>query len=265
MTGTQTPPVNEVVLSVAIAPQDLLTGPLLYQLLGGRFDTFPEIRAVPPYEMPMEHPQPQMGLRPPFPQIEIIAPGMPARYWLSSPDHPYLLQVQRDYLALNWRRRGPESDYVHYDAIRAEFVAVLDEISRNLQERGGELRPMRAELTYIDVIEPNELWARTGELHRLFRLSFPGETNYEQLSFAYSKPIAPDDYWMGRMHLNVQSGFDVLKDEPRLSMTLTARTGPMPVPSMSAALQFLDIAHDQINETFRDFLTDEARQIWGLA
>ena len=61
MTDSRQPPVNEVVLSVALASQDLLIGPRLPEILGPLFNEYNKIEVAPPYNMPSEYQSPEDG------------------------------------------------------------------------------------------------------------------------------------------------------------------------------------------------------------
>jgi hypothetical protein len=129
-----------------------------------------------------------------------------------------------------------------------------------------QLLPERAELTYINVIAPNPLWKSPSDTHSLFKVDFPDSQDYEQLALSYSKALyEPGGPWIGRMHVTFNSIYDWLKEEPRLSLSITARSGTFGDPGVGTAFSFLDIAHDRINDTFLRMLTEEARGMWGLA
>ncbi len=262
MSDQQRPPVNEVVLSLGLAPQDALIGPRLPELLGRWFDEFAEIQTVPPYDIPVE----QQGFKSPvgnsFPGFEILSTAPRPRYWLTATGNPYLVQIQSDYIALNWRRQATE-EYVRYDAVRERFTDLIKTVAANLQRRGGALLPVKAELTYINIIAPNAAWSRPSDAHSLFAFQFPDQESYDSVLFGYSKPLRIDDTWTGRMHVNLQTVYDMISDEPRLSLNLTSRSTPLP-SDLAAGLEFLDHAHGATNRTFRKLLTPAARTIWGL-
>lgn len=267
MTNGRQPPVNEVGLSVAITPQDLLVGPRLPEILGPLFEQFNKIEVVPVYKMPVEYPSVQESLpRGLTPRLELISGGViEPRYWLKSDDDVFVIQVQRDYLAFNWRRRESSQEYVRYDVIREKFIQFLDTVQSALSARGGQLLPERAELTYVDVIAPNMVWRTPSDTHRLFAVNFADNQNYEQITFSYSKALyVPEGPWSGRLHVALSSAYDWLKEEPRLTLNMLARSGNFSKPNLDAVLAFLDLAHGEINQSFLGMLTAEARQMWGL-
>jgi len=262
----QAPPVNEVALAVGFAPEDLLLGPLLPQVLGPWFQDRDQITIAPPYEMPLETPSGQdawSGNAPPF-EIRAIATPEP-RYWITSGGDVYVLQVQRDYIALNWRRRNPTQEYVHFDALRARFADILSTVQGNLAAMGRALAPNKAELTYVNLIEPNEIWSSPSETHHLLNLRFPDEDDYEQISLSYAKEMRNESgAFVGRLRVNLQPSTDWATQQARLNLNLTARSGQLTSKTAEDALDFLDVAHELANETFLGLLTDEAAANWGL-
>jgi len=240
----------------------------LPEILGPLFTEYNKIQVVPVYEMPPEYPSPQdWWPRSGAPRVEVMpVGGLEVRYWLTTEDDIFVVQVQRDYLAFNWRRREAGQEYVRYDTLEARFKEILNTVQANLAARGGQLLPKRAELTYINVIAPNPVWTSPSNTHHLFAIDLPDIQNYEQFSYSYSKALyEPDGPWIGRMHVTVNPAYDWLKEEPRLSLNITARSGNFTDHSADTPFSFLDIAHDRINDTFLRMLTTEARRIWGLA
>ncbi len=257
------PPVNEVVLSVALTPQAALSGPLLAAVLGEWFQSHPGIQTVPRYDMPPEPedfggPIPGVGL-------QVIAALPEPRYWLISPDDREVVQVQPNYLALNWRRRDMPPDYPGYPALRDRFVGLLVATQAGLNRQGGSLQPTRAEITYINVIQPSAEWSSHPETHKLINFVVADAMEYERLSFSFSQIITTDEQGLvGRLHVMLQPSFDWLKQEPQLTLTITCRSTDLRDQSVAAALSFLDLAHERANLVFLGLVTENARRAWGL-
>lgn len=258
-------PVNEVVLAVAIRPQDALAGPRLSQLLGTYAASHPRVQTVVPYEMPAELPH-SAGITPPPQQIEIVGLDLRPRFWFLSNDDTEIIQVQRDYIAFNWRRGGGDAPYVHYDSIRTKFADLLETLTSSLRElEGAEIQPIRTEITYVNIIRRNRLWHALSDAHKVFRLDFPQIDRYERLTFSVSRPITSVDGSLdGRLHLEIKSGFDWLKEEPALGLNITARSVDMHDGSLTKVTAFLDRGHDEANSEFRELLTEDARLLWNV-
>jgi len=252
------------VLSVALARQSALSGPLLSDVLGDWFQTHPRVEIAPPYEMPPETPglvaTPQA---PPF-QVIMAAPMFP-RYWLVSPDDQELVQVQTNYLAINWRRRDATHDYPGYDEMRTRFVSLLQTAESGLSRHQGTLKPTRVELTYINLLHPDNIWSSHEGTHKIVALTVPNGLDYERLSFTYSQALVDSEkQFSGRLHVVLNPAVDWIKQEPQLILTLTARSADLADQNIDAALHFLDLAHIAAEDSFHRLISEAARQVWGL-
>ena len=256
-------PVNEVVLSIQFESTDQLVAPRMPQLLGAWYQSHPNISTAPRYEMPPEaRSSTASGASRLAPRIEVMGPGdMDVRYWFESPDKVFVVQFQKDYLALNWRRGN--APYVKYEELRERFLDLMETVSNNLSEIGSGLAPTRAEMSYINIVRPGTLWRGPADLHSLLAFSFWDEDVYDELALSYAKPLLIDGEWAGRIHAAIQPGYDWLKEEPALSMNLTARSGTLEKQEIAEALQFLDSAHSSLNGTFDKMVRPDVRATWG--
>ncbi|MGN5378723.1 TIGR04255 family protein [Streptomyces lasalocidi] len=254
---------NEVVLSVTMPPQPMLVGPRIPEILGSWYDDHRHVQVVQPYVMPMEQ-DPSIG-----PAVQSgtsinFTTGVESRYWLHSKDGAEVVQVQPDYLALNWKRTYPGQIYPHFAALRDRFAELLKSADQGLKPFGGSVSPVRAELTYINFIEPNKIWEKLSEAHKIVSVSSGLSEEYEQFSFATSVPIADEGGFHGRLHVAIQPAFDWMKAEPRLNLNITARSLNFTAASSERAFSFFDKAHVVANRVFRSVLTVEAREFWGV-
>jgi uncharacterized protein (TIGR04255 family) len=89
------------------------------------------------------------------------------RFWLISADETLLLQIQKNAFFLNWRKR--ESDYPHFDNVKSSFDKFFEIYSKFLlSELNIELPNIQiSELTYSNIIEPNEYWRDVSDTARL--------------------------------------------------------------------------------------------------
>jgi uncharacterized protein (TIGR04255 family) len=252
------PPVNEVILSVVFDQREELLGPQLPAILGRWYDEHPLVQVAPPYEMPVE--RPQIAPAGP-PSIRLFEAPTKPRYWLRTADEGEVVQVQHDYLALGWRRRDLGREYVRYETLRGRFADLLEQVSSNVP---AGIQPRRAEISYTNAIEPNSVWSHPGEVHKLLAVAEPPGGDYEQMSVTYTRPLMADEVFAGRQHVSIQPEFALIKQEPRLSLTIICRSADFEEPSIDAALRFLDMAHVEANHAFLDLLTDDARRLWGF-
>jgi len=265
--GAQDPayvPVTEVGLSVAMTRQTVFTGPTFPRVLRSWLESHPRVQTMPPYVMPAESPgvplPPQQ-----LPQLNVLATGLEPRYWLHSEDDAEVVQVQSDYLGLNWRRADPSKAYVGFDTIKDRFLNLLEVTAAGLEEIGGSLEPTRGELNYVNVISPNRMWSKLSEMNRIISIDFPSVQDYEHFTFAYSKNIKYEGRLHGRLHVSVQPGYDWVKDEPRIGLNIVARSLELSDRTIEGAVDFLERAHHEAGRAFLELLTPAAREMWGFA
>ncbi len=279
MTTVAKPPVNEVVISISFQPQPVLEGPRLLIGLSRILADFPQVNEVPPYEMPTEQPPEEQVLQPAVPRIQLISsPQTQRRYWLtSSESSPLLLQIQSNYLALNWRRQEGGEPYPGFEGLKASFQHYLGLFEEAVISQDGQpLTASQLELTYINILRPDELWGSTKDLPRVINLNVPGIDQFEQLNLAYSKPVRTESgSFYGRLHAAVATAYQPKAEPaefrplsiddviPVINLSITTRSVRF-AESSAYVSQHFDLAHDAATEAFRSLTTDIARRNWGL-
>jgi len=188
------------------------------------------------------------------------------RFWFSSKSHPTLIQVQRNAFILNWRREAATEDYPHYETVVRDFWRELEGYKTFLQESvGGKLDVIqRCELTYVNLITPNETFASPAQLANVIPAT------------ASLYDIQTDDRKLTGLNATV-----IYRVNPTLLIDLTIRLGNRSdtkevaavlelrahgVPSdlsLDAARAWYDSAHDATYKLFLD-ATDKKVQktIW---
>ena len=147
------PPVAEVAIGIEFLPLPALTVVPLVELRSVWKEAYPNIE-----EQPAIRRAPSSGF--PFPQLgfEVSVGIPPIRIWLLSQDRSELLQIQNDRLILNWRAHFGGT-YPHYHQLEPRFLDSWQRFREEIVERSlGELRPITAEVTYINrlVLEQDE-------------------------------------------------------------------------------------------------------------
>jgi uncharacterized protein (TIGR04255 family) len=279
MTTVARPPVNEVVISVSLQPQPVLESPRLLVGLSRILADFPEVSEVPPYEMPAEQPFEDQVLQPAVQRIQFVSSSPThRRYWLTASEpSPLLLQIQPNYFALNWRRQERDEDYPGYAQLMERFQYYLSLFEEEVTSQSGKpLIASQLELTYINILRPDELWGTTKDLPRVINLSVPGMDRFEQVNLAYSEPVKTESgSFYGRLHAAVSTGY-VPKAEPAelrplrapdlvpiINLSITARSARF-AEGIEPAGQRFDPAHDAVTDAFKRLTTDAARGNWGL-
>ena len=158
----ENPPINELVLALFHLPIVEMKAQHIGLYWNRIRDRYPLCEQQPPIVNPSE--------TQPFPD----APGevfpLP-RFWFFSDVHPTLIQIQRNAFIFNWRR-GTTSEYPHYETVEKDFWQELGDYKTFVQELGGQGLDViqRCELTYINVIPPNEFFANPAQLMNVLPL-----------------------------------------------------------------------------------------------
>lgn len=275
------PPVDEAVLSVAFDHQTALLGPQMLMTLRDVVERFSRIEERPIYEMPHELPTEQQLSQ--FPQVPIRvienASVSGHRYWLVDPTNDSILvQIQSDYLAVNWRRTKSSARYIGFDSLLAEFDELFGLVQDSVRDSGGvDLAVRQAELSYINVIHPNTLWSDHSDLSTVLSVILPTFGEFEQMSIGYTQTLQDDaGLFEGRLYSTAQTGYVANQENLPISQAIHTRLTPiirintnvrsyrLSQPSASRMRQFLIRAHDEADRTFNEITTDRAREYWGL-
>lgn len=252
-------PVNEVVLSFAFEPQAVIVGPRIPQILSADFSRYPMVQVAPPYQMPFEYDSPRPRA---FGGMLALEPMGMQRHWLIGPDETRIVQVQSDYFALNWRRREGFS-YAGYHVLRKEFSGLSERFSDGVRSVGGEVLPNRAEITYINRFEVGKLMGDSGALKNFLHAAELGFDELDEFRVELHSPLNDEGRWVGRLHLHVETSFNLTSGQHEAVLNLTARSGELESRTVKSVLSFIDVAHSAISESFRRLLTPSALSTWG--
>ena len=158
---------------------------------------------------------------------------MPAsRLWCLSEDGEELLQLQRNWLACNWRRVKPDSVYGRYEPRRDSFTHAYSALQSFVERYDlGKVEPTMCEVTYVNHITPNAAWSSLREAHRVLNvLNAPNGRfleNQEQVQlstqFAMKNALGSP---FGQLHVSITPGLSRPEGLPMLVLNMTARATP---------------------------------------
>jgi uncharacterized protein (TIGR04255 family) len=237
------PPVNEVIIGTYFNPPllDIYAHHvgLLWQALRTRY--------------------PRIEQREPLNNMFVEAPNelwpMP-RFWLTSADESHLVQLQRNALILNWRRRN--SDYPSFEPVKAEFDLVYEAFVAFVRTINPEapVQIERAELAYVNMVEQCDYWKSAVDTQTVI-------PSYVQLAgstpngFVVQQSAAVDpttSITTGvRVGNRVQDNIPVLNFDVRVAGLL----GNAPKETADA---WFDKAHELTGKTFRAITNPDVRQ-----
>ena len=142
------------------------------------------------YWVDLREKYPRKELHPAIQDNAGFALGVPAlRGLFVSDDDAKVLQLQKDRMYVNWRKRHAE--YPRFSsgegALKPTAIAELDAFAKFCQyELGQQIRPHQVELAKIDMIEKGRYWDSFDELRQLLPItdSFEEFRKTEQPEFA---------------------------------------------------------------------------------
>lgn len=158
------------------------------------------------------------------------------RLWFISPDGSELVQLQRDWFARNWRQTESSSaSYPLYPAARGAFERDLRKVAKVL----GPLRPLQAEITYINHIDDPDIAAVLTSLNRVHTGGTPEFQGYNS-----QYVLTRDGAHLGRLYLQAQKALRRTSGEGLTVLTITVRGAPMG-DGIDGALRFLDLGNEE--------------------
>ena len=260
MTGLSSftnPPVSEVALAVQFEPEPRLTSLDLVPLRAVFADAYPIAQEMPPLPRMEPHGAP----------ILQFTTGMDTpRYWFASHDQVKLVQVQRDRLAVNWRRQSADP-YPRYSSIKPRLVDAWEKFTGHLDSLGHPApRPDVAEVTYVNPIEVagSGVWERHDEIAKVFTHWYtppptvPGlELTTAGFNLQYRMPDVD-----GSLSVTVDPVTNSSNGALAFLLTLVA-LAEVKDRGFDGALAVLDRGREAIVTTFAAMTTAEMHKVWG--
>lgn len=249
------PPINEVVIATHFdPPMTALRNEHIGLFWREIRDDFPSVQqrfpTVPPILPPMDTEDDEI-----FP--------MP-RYWFIAGDDINLLQIQKDALMLNWRRMN--ANYPGYSRIKAVFDRYYTVLSDFVAtEFGIGLGITSCELTYVNVLEPSELWSASRDTERVINSFWVPDAGlpllvYPDFNCRFGYHVEDDL----RIDIAMRSGVAVQQPNiPTLAFEIKATGQPEP-RTKSRADAWFDRAHDAVGKCFLHLTTSEVQKLWGI-
>ncbi len=185
------------------------------------------------------------------------------RFWFTTTDDVYLIQIQRNAFIFNWRRQNEE--YPHYEPLKRKFDKNFSSFEKFCKEQFGvpQIDIERCELSYINIISDEQYFTSFSDTKNVIPsfepLSFGAHGNnlkYFNLSYVYSygENISLTVNLQTRRHKKTDK--DALYFELKSSEALSQ-------PTKAEADSWFDRAHEVIGDAFNRLTNpDVQRQYW---
>lgn len=270
----ENPPVTEAIISLQFSPvkfSNVYAG-LLWNELKSRYAEVSEHPPLPP-AFEMFGGKSSMGGNQhfPFPLNLSSALSMCSRYWFASADETSLMQIQRDRLVHNWRRRSSNPDYPSYIKVKGSFQEDLETFETFLKKNDlGEITPNQCEISYINVINFSDLSVECKNAHDITPLLAPEIVSPDGLKFegssVTSRFIILDESSgpCGRVHVNLTPEANDEGQVKLVRVEITARGRPDKSGGLATALDFLDILHEKAIAVFKTVISNALKESWGI-
>lgn len=249
------PPVIEVALSVQFSPLPLRAMDL-YPLWESRRDDYPRRDEQPPLPPITAGGGPQAFVRFGTP------PG--ARQWWLSDDGAFLLQLQHDRFALNWRRVPQAADYPRFPVLLDRFTRELKAFEDFVGDRGS-LEISAAEVLYVNDLDHKASGAELTE---------PASTRLECLASVPSHHLGePTETWFNLLYRVPDDPTTTLRvtlepatrhDGQAIAQLLLTATSWFGSTDATAAIRWLSVGRSHIVRSFRELTTEPIHDRWGL-
>lgn len=274
-TRYERPPVVEVALGAQFKPLASLGVPQLGRVWETFSRRFPKVEHQPPLSHEIERRGVQAQQAPIFRVVEPAAVLMP-RLWMVSELGSELLQIQQDRFIRNWRRYHdgrvvyPEYAKCLRPRMIEDLTVFLDLVrSSDL----GEIEFDQCDVTYVNHIEPNEIWDGSAAPSKVVPGFAPeiwerGSSPLDALGFRVRHEILDArGEFAGHLYVQLDLGLTVPTLEapephPLLVLQLYARGAPTG-KGIEGVLGFLDIGHNAIVTTFDMMTSAEMQNFWG--
>lgn len=191
------------------------------------------------------------------------------RLQIKNKDGDRMAQVQNGRLHFNWLGETG-GDYPRYEKVRDGFDAMLRRFVEFIGQEGiGDFRPNQWEVTYVNHILKGTVWSAPDDF-TFFRLLGPLPTienlvQGENFTGEWHFRI-PNE--RGRLHVTWQLAKKAdaeQQDGEFVRLSLTAR-GPVnrQAEDLHAVHEGLELGRGTIVRSFKNFMSDDANQYWGL-
>jgi uncharacterized protein (TIGR04255 family) len=192
--------------------------------------------------------------------------GIPLpRVWLISENEQKLMQIQRDRILFNWRKRAPDHVYIRFAAALQQLVHGVRQFWAFLDgERIATPKAQKYELTYTNILTKGAGWDQPADIAKLIRITPPSEalSAFPNLLATSGGAAGSLPDGRGELAAKVAFGNRVIDGTPIYKFDLTAR-GLGESNSIESMEEWFRFAHDQISDLFVAITTERAQyEIW---
>jgi uncharacterized protein (TIGR04255 family) len=258
------PPVVEVVWAAHFPPLEWMTAAhagVYWQLVQKDFPNCDEQVPMEPKEEPAEL------LRPPQPIATLLQKPPLCRQWFVSASGNDVIQLQRDWFCVNWRKVRQEDQYPRYERMAESFAARWTQFCDFVKQQGQAPPEVKLlEMTYINNIYKEQGWSDPKEIGEVFPAVSFQEEHFDFLpapaTFA-SGMVFDINAQAGRLYVSCRHAREIDTNREFFRLELVSR-GRLNGGTLDDIMTWFAHAREWIVRGFAD-LTDREIQVkqWG--
>ncbi|MEX2631064.1 MAG: TIGR04255 family protein [Tistlia sp.] len=254
------PPVHEVVAGVQFdsLPLELIDFGRLWERFLPRYRTQSAQMPLDPVFETFVQRASRKSLRP---QIQVMDRLELPRAWFISEDESDLLQIQRDRLIHNWRKRSGGTTYPHFESVLAELfrdVETVRSFFRETKEGWSDFEVNQCEVVYVNHIPSNGM--RCGEIFSVWNTDCV-LGDFERGSMNITSVIRRGENPTARLRVDIKPLMDE-NDALIWQLSLTYRGSPQE-PTWESAAETLKEGREHIVQNFTNLTTAKMHTAWG--
>lgn len=258
------PPVVELALAMTFDPLPGLGVVKLVRLWEQAFrEDFPIIEEQLPTQMPIEPLDDSLSTS--LLSFQLAEGPLQSRLWFLSSTRARLVQVQRDWLAVNWRKAGEETEYPRFQPMRELFDDTANRFGSFAErEELGPIIPRQVELTYVNHVRPEaDKDIKVSDVLTLFDAAGnpPQLPSPDASRLAIDYPMMQSGQRIGRLHVTCEPALTKSDRSRIMVLTWTARGRPL-ADGFEGVIKFLDVAHDAATVAFEALVRPELKARW---
>ena len=225
---------------------------------------FPVVEELAPLDPAFETFGPSDGtLRQQQPQLQLIPAPVQPRFLFVSGDGSQLLQLQRDRLFFNWRKREDGAAYPRYPFVREKLRAYLQLLSDWANRNSlGQITPTQCEAVYVNRIPVTDAAGKECGLSHFFPWLEGLRGRTEDGTFMFRRRLHDESGApIARLVCDLRYGTDAAGNR-EAQLLLLVRGRPQE-QSIDSCLDLIDAEREVIVRTFTEITADSAHAIWG--
>lgn len=223
---------------------------------------FPGIEEMPPLEPAFETFGASDGA---FrqPQLQILPAPIQPRYFFVSQDGGELVQLQKDRLSFNWRKRNEDAPYPRYPHVKDRLREQLGHLYAWAEEgKLGQIAPTQCEAVYVNRIPLKDASGNQCGLSYIFPWLEGLKGRTEDGTFLFRRRLNDESGEpVARLSFDLRYGTDHL-GEREAQLVLLVRGRPKE-STIEASLELVDAEREVIVQTFTELTAGTAHCIWG--